>query len=55
MAAGEGNLAKVQELLRENPDMNINLGDDYDGTTALHQASHEPTPSREGVVAPSWH
>ena len=39
VAAGEGNLAKVQELLRENPDMNINLGDNYDGMTALHCAS----------------
>ena len=40
VAAGEGDLARVRELLRENPDMSINLGDDYDGMTALHQASH---------------
>ena len=39
MAAGEGNLVRVRELLRENPDMSINLGDDYDGMTALHCAS----------------
>ena len=40
MAAGESNLVRVKELLRENPDMSINLGDDYDGMTALHCASH---------------
>jgi len=39
VAAGEGNLVRVRELLRENPDMSINLGDDYDGMTALHCAS----------------
>ena len=28
VAAGEGNLVRVRELLRENPDMSIKLGDE---------------------------